>query len=67
MGTENDLDENWLLWLELATKDAKFGNAYNFCMRMSESRLESFTITLRNPTFFDRFIDLTGDEPLLAH
>lgn len=32
-------------------------------MRISESRLESFTVTLRNPTFFNRFIDLTGDEP----
>ncbi|OJJ85919.1 uncharacterized protein ASPGLDRAFT_33842 [Aspergillus glaucus CBS 516.65] len=43
--------------------NSEFGNAYNFCMRMSESRLESFTVTLRNPTFFNRFIDLTDDEP----
>ncbi|KAI9928443.1 hypothetical protein MW887_002488 [Aspergillus wentii] len=63
MGEENGLDENWLLWLELATKDAKFGNAYNFCTRMNESQLESFTVTLRTPAFFNAFIELTGDEP----
>lgn len=60
---EKDLDENWLLWLELSTKDTKFGNAYNFCTRLCESRQESFTVTLKNPEFFDRFAELTGDAP----
>ncbi|KAJ5748306.1 myosin-cross-reactive antigen family protein [Penicillium nucicola] len=60
---EKDLDENWLLWLELSTKDTKFGNAYNFCTRMGESRQESFTVTLKSPEFFDRFVELTGDAP----
>ncbi|KAJ5980014.1 hypothetical protein N7481_007312, partial [Penicillium waksmanii] len=60
---ENDLDENWLLWLELSTKDTKFGNAYNFCTRMSDSRQESFTVTLKSPKFFDLFAELTGDAP----
>lgn len=63
MEVEKDLDDNWLLWLELSTKDAKFGNAYNFCTRMTESRQESFTVTLKNPEFFDRFTELTGDAP----
>ncbi|KAI2708954.1 hypothetical protein CBS147318_9246 [Penicillium roqueforti] len=60
---DQDLDENWLLWLELSTKDSKFGNAYNFCTRMCESRQESFTVTLKNTRFFESFIQLTGDEP----
>jgi oleate hydratase len=60
---EKDLDENWLLWLELSTKDTKFGNAYNFCTRMGESRQESFTVTLKSPEFFSRFTELTGDPP----
>ncbi|RAK99539.1 uncharacterized protein BO80DRAFT_359089 [Aspergillus ibericus CBS 121593] len=63
MEIEKDLDENWLLWLELSTKNPIFGNAYNFCTRMCESRLESFTVTLSTPDFFNRFIALTKDQP----
>ncbi|KAF7595703.1 hypothetical protein BBP40_005147 [Aspergillus hancockii] len=63
MEIEKDLDENWLLWLELCTKNPKFGNAYNFCTRMRESRLESFTITLKDPGFFTRFLELTDNQP----
>ncbi|KAJ5134338.1 hypothetical protein N7526_005703 [Penicillium atrosanguineum] len=63
MEIEKDLDDNWLLWLELSTKNEKFGNAYNFCTRMTESRQESFTITLKTPEFFNRFTELTGDAP----
>ncbi|RAH44996.1 oleate hydratase [Aspergillus brunneoviolaceus CBS 621.78] len=48
MEADHELDENWLLWLELTTKDPRrLGNAYNFCTRLEESRLESFTMTLR--------------------
>ncbi|KAL4913312.1 streptococcal 67 kDa myosin-cross-reactive antigen like family-domain-containing protein [Aspergillus aurantiobrunneus] len=50
----NELDENWLLWLELCTKHPKFGNAYNFCTRLQSSQLETFTITLASPEFFSR-------------
>ncbi|KAB8206643.1 67 kDa myosin-cross-reactive antigen like family protein [Aspergillus parasiticus SU-1] len=63
MEIDKDLDENWLLWLELSTKNPKFGNAYNFCTRMSESRLESFTVTLKDPEFFNRFCKLTDNQP----
>lgn len=58
-----DQDENWLLWLELCTKNPKLGNAYNFYTRMSESRLEAFTVTLKSPRFFQHFVSLTGDKP----
>ncbi|KAL2840769.1 streptococcal 67 kDa myosin-cross-reactive antigen like family-domain-containing protein [Aspergillus pseudoustus] len=60
---DSELDENWLLWLELCTKHAKFGNAYNFCTRVKESRIESFTITLSSPEFFTRLAGTTGDNP----
>ncbi|PYH98011.1 myosin-cross-reactive antigen family protein [Aspergillus ellipticus CBS 707.79] len=63
MEIEKDLDENWLLWLELCTKNPIFGNAYNFCTRMHESRLESFTMTFKTTEFFSRFVELTGDKP----
>lgn len=61
MEIEKDLDANWLLWLELSSKHPKFGNPYNFCTRMRESRLESFTITFKSPEFLDRFVQLTGN------
>ncbi|KAL4941956.1 hypothetical protein BDV06DRAFT_222585, partial [Aspergillus oleicola] len=59
-----ELDENWLLWLELCTKHPKFGNAYNFCTRLSSSRLESFTITLKTDEFLQRLRRVTGDKML---
>jgi oleate hydratase len=60
LNIENEFDENWLLWLELCTKHPKFGNAYNFCTRTLESRLETFTVTLRSAEFFSRLTALTG-------
>lgn len=64
METNKNLNDNWLLWLELSSKDSKFGNPYNFCTRVDESRQESFTVTLKNNTqFFERFVQLIGDEP----
>ena len=60
---DSELDENWLLWLELCTKHSKFGNAYNFCTRLHDSRLESFTITLSSPEFFARLSSTTSDKP----
>lgn len=54
-----DLNENWHLWLVLSSKHRKFGDPYNFCTRMHESRLESFTVTLKSPEFFDRFAEAT--------
>ncbi|KAF7155548.1 hypothetical protein CNMCM6106_004694 [Aspergillus hiratsukae] len=63
MEIEKDLDENWLLWLELATKHPKFGNAYNFCTRLHESRVGNFTVTLKNPSVFEKIIEVIGDDP----
>lgn len=66
METEKDLDGNWLLWLELSSKHRKFGNPYNFCTRMRESRLESFTVTLKTREFFDRLVEVTGNKARTA-
>ncbi|EAW17797.1 oleate hydratase [Aspergillus fischeri NRRL 181] len=63
MEIEKDLDDNWLLWLELATKHPKFGNAYNFCTRLRESRVAYFTVTVKNPAVFEKMLGITGDDP----
>ncbi|KAL5003068.1 streptococcal 67 kDa myosin-cross-reactive antigen like family-domain-containing protein [Aspergillus recurvatus] len=59
-----ELDENWLLWLQLCTKHPKFGNAYNFCTRLHSSRLESFTITASSEELFDVLADISATKPL---
>ncbi|KAJ5704062.1 hypothetical protein N7493_011200 [Penicillium malachiteum] len=43
---DDEYDENWKLWLELGTQNDKFGNPYNFCTRMNDSILGSFTMTI---------------------
>lgn len=44
-----ELDENWLLWLEIGDQNPVFGNPYNFCTRQSESLVETFTISTQDP------------------
>ncbi|OKL62592.1 hypothetical protein UA08_02374 [Talaromyces atroroseus] len=61
MEPEIALDENWSLWLNLGTKNPKFGNPYNFCTHARGSRLETFTVTLKGAEFFDRFFQLTDN------
>lgn len=63
MRAEDELDENWSLWLNLGTNLPRLGNPYNFCTRVAESRLETFTVTLKDAEFFNRFVRLTSDEP----
>jgi oleate hydratase len=48
-----ELDENWSIWLALSSKDKEFGNPYSFCTRRSQSMLESFTITTEELTLFN--------------
>ncbi|KAL6236688.1 hypothetical protein BDW75DRAFT_239047 [Aspergillus navahoensis] len=59
-----ELDENWLLWLQLCTKHPKFGNAYNFCTRLNSSRLESFTVTASSGELFDVLAGVSAIKPL---
>ncbi|RJE19583.1 myosin-cross-reactive antigen family protein [Aspergillus sclerotialis] len=51
------------LWEKLARQSSKFGNPSNFFTRTDESKIETFTITLRNSKFMDHYIRLTKDQP----
>ncbi|PYH80581.1 67 kDa myosin-cross-reactive antigen like family protein [Aspergillus uvarum CBS 121591] len=57
--SNDNLDDNWSLWLELGNKDRTFGDPYNFCARQSESMLESFTITTEDTVLFQDFEAIT--------
>ena len=53
----------WALWEKLAEGRPQFGNpaAFNSCI--AQSYWESFTVTLKNPTFFDKMIHFSGNQP----
>jgi oleate hydratase len=53
----------WTLWERLAAGRPEFGNpaAFNSCI--AQSNWESFTVTLRNPAFFDQMIQFSGNQP----
>jgi oleate hydratase len=59
--TKND-SGGWALWEKLAEGRPNFGNpaAFNSCI--AQSNWESFTVTLKNPTFFDMMQQLSGNE-----
>jgi oleate hydratase len=48
-----EYDENWTIWLELITHGHTFGNPYNFCTRVDDSTLTSFTITTADTCFWE--------------
>ena len=53
----------WTLWEKLAQVGPQFGNpaAFNSCI--AQSYWESFTVTLKNPAFFDKMIRFSGNQP----
>src|ERR1039457_2771377 len=53
----------WALWEKLAEGQPEFGNpaAFNSCI--AQSCWESFTVTLKNPAFFDRMTQFSGNQP----
>jgi oleate hydratase len=53
----------WKLWEKLAEGRPHFGNpaAFNSCI--AQSCWESFTVTLKNPDFFEGMIQFSGNEP----
>ncbi|WP_295446801.1 oleate hydratase [uncultured Thiodictyon sp.] len=53
----------WTLWEALAEGRPHFGNpaAFNSCI--AQSWWESFTVTLKDPAFFDKMLDFSGNEP----
>jgi oleate hydratase len=52
----------WRLWEELATGRPAFGNPAAFNASIAQSSWESFTVTLRNSTFFDAMEAFSGNE-----
>lgn len=52
----------WTLWEKLAAGRPQFGNpaAFNNCI--AQSCWESFTVTLKNPAFFDQMNQFSGNE-----
>ena len=53
----------WTLWEKLAQGRPQFGNPAAFNSSVAQSSWESFTVTLKNPTFFDQMFQFTGNEP----
>jgi oleate hydratase len=53
----------WALWEKLTAGRPQFGNpaAFNSCI--AQSCWESFTVTLTDPTFFDKMIQFSGNQP----
>jgi oleate hydratase len=54
---------SWALWEKLAAENLDFGNPAAFNSSIAESCWESFTVTLKNPTFFDKMTAFSGNEP----
>ena len=53
----------WTLWEKLAEGRPQFGNPAAFDSCIAQSCWQSFTVTLRNPRFFDRMIQFSGNQP----
>jgi len=60
--TKQDSD-SWHLWEELAAANPDFGNPAAFNSSIAESCWESFTVTLKNPAFFGKTIEFSGNQP----
>ena len=54
--------QGWRLWEKIAAGRPEFGNPAAFNSSIPESLWESFTVTCRNPKFFDAMCALTGNE-----
>jgi oleate hydratase len=53
----------WALWEKLAQGRPQFGNPAVFNSCIAQSYWESFTVTLKNRTFFDQMNQFSGNEP----
>jgi oleate hydratase len=53
----------WTLWEKLAEGHPEFGNPAAFNRSIAQSCWESFTVTLKNPDFFDDMTGFSGNEP----
>lgn len=53
---------NWTLWEKLAEGRPHFGNPAAFNSNIAQSNWQSFTVTLKNPLFFDLMNQMSGNE-----
>ena len=53
---------SWTLWEKLATGRPQFGNPAAFNSSLAQSCWESFTVTLKDPAFFEQMHQFTGNE-----
>jgi oleate hydratase len=53
---------SWALWEKLAEENPDFGNPSAFNSSIAESCWESFTVTLKNPTFFNKIAEFSGNQ-----
>jgi len=53
----------WALWEKLAKDRPEFGNPAAFNSNIALSFWESFTVTLKDPAFFDQMIQFSGNTP----
>jgi len=51
----------WALWEKIATKHGSFGRPQVFCGNVEQSKWMSFTVTLKDPTFFEYKENFTGN------
>jgi len=58
---DKDDSQGWALWEKLAQGRPQFGNPAAFNSSIPESWWESFTVTLKQPAFFDRMEKFTGN------
>lgn len=52
----------WKLWEKLAKGRPQFGNPAVFNSCIAQSCWESFTVTLKDPAFFEQIINLSGND-----
>ena len=52
---------SWALWERLAVKDEAFGRPQIFCDNPKKSKWMSFTVTLKDHTFFEYMENFTGN------
>lgn len=53
--------QGWALWEKLAVDRPQFGNPAAFNSSIAESWWESFTVTLKDPAFFDKMERFSGN------
>ena len=53
----------WMLWERLAKDHSHFGKPGIFTSSIAQSCWESFTVTLKDTSFFDKMYQFSGNEP----